>query len=85
MEMSVSRFTADDLYRAYHTCELEPRGEITLNLDLQQSGLGGASCGPDTLPRYKIRPGTFDFAFRMRPIEAGENPAEFAGTRPEEL
>ncbi len=75
MEMSASRFTAGDLYEALHTNELTPRKQVILNLDLVQSGLGGASCGPDTLPQYKIPPGKFDFAFRMRAIDA-------AGGRP---
>ncbi|GAG06117.1 unnamed protein product, partial [marine sediment metagenome] len=46
MEVSVSHYTADDLYRAFHTCELIRRNKVILNLDYRQSGLGGASCGP---------------------------------------
>ncbi|RME77237.1 MAG: DUF4981 domain-containing protein, partial [Chloroflexi bacterium] len=42
LEVSVSHFTADDLYRAYHTNELTPRPEVILNLDVRQCGLGGA-------------------------------------------
>ena len=30
----------------------EPREEICLNLDLRQTGLGGASCGPKTMDKY---------------------------------
>jgi beta-galactosidase len=51
---SASRFTADDLYRARHTCDLEPRAEVVLSLDHAQRGLGTASCGPDTAARYRL-------------------------------
>jgi hypothetical protein len=79
MEMSASHFTADDLYRARHTNELERRDEITLNLDLRQRGLGGASCGPDTLEVYKVMPGTYEFAFVLRPLADGKaDPRELA-------
>jgi beta-galactosidase len=66
---SASHFSSDDLYRARHTHELEPRPEVILNLDAMQRGLGTASCGPDTLPRYRIRAGLHRFAYRMRAAE----------------
>ena len=79
MQCSVSHFTAEDLTNAYHTNELTPRGEIIVNLDVHQRGLGGASCGPDTLPQYRIEPGTFTFGYRLRPFTVGEeNPAELS-------
>jgi len=73
MEAGVSHYTADDLYRAFHTNELTRRDEIILNLDHEQCGLGGASCGPGTLPQYLIEPGTFDFSFRLRPFETKDS------------
>jgi len=81
LELSALHFTAADLYAAAHTNELVRRPDITLNLDLAQSGLGGASCGPDTLPEYKIAPGRFDFAFRLRPLGQEEDAAEVARQR----
>ncbi|MBK8433337.1 MAG: hypothetical protein IPL28_19485 [Chloroflexi bacterium] len=44
LEMSASHLSAADLTAARHTYELDPRPETILNLDFQQSGLGGASC-----------------------------------------
>ena len=38
-----------------HTSDLEPRAEVVLSLDHAQRGLGTASCGPDTAPRYQAR------------------------------
>jgi beta-galactosidase len=68
LEAGVSRFTAADLTAAAHTWELQPRSSVFLTLDLKQRGLGGASCGPDTLPRYRILPGIHRFAFSIEPV-----------------
>ena len=51
---TASHFTAADLYAARHTSDLEPRREVVLSLDHAQRGLGTASCGPDTAPRYRL-------------------------------
>lgn len=64
-EASASHFTAADLYAAKHTTDLEPRPEVHLNLDYAQRGLGTASCGPDTLPQYRIPAGKYRFAFSV--------------------
>jgi beta-galactosidase len=76
LEVSASHYTAADLYRARHTNELTPRAEVILNLDYRQCGLGGASCGPGTLPQYLVQPGSYHFTIRLRPfVAAEENPA----------
>jgi beta-galactosidase/beta-glucuronidase len=76
MEVSAHHFATQDLAQARHTYELERREEITLNLDHAQSGLGGASCGPPTLPQYLIPPERQQFRVRLRPLAAGVSPAE---------
>lgn len=68
MEVSASHYTAADLFWAFHTNALARREEITLDLDLRQRGLGGASCGPDTLEKYLVKPGRFSFDFVLRPV-----------------
>jgi beta-galactosidase len=68
METGVGHFTANDLYAANHTNELTPRDETYWTLDLAQCGLGGASCGPMTLPQYLIEPGNFKFSVLLRPF-----------------
>ena len=73
LEVSVSHYTADDLWKAGHTCDLIRRDEVTLNLDVKQCGLGGASCGPGTLPQYLVLPGRYDFAVCLRPFVEGEH------------
>ncbi len=78
MEAGASLYTAADLYAAFHTNELTRREEITLTLDLMQCGLGGASCGPGTLPEYLILPGSYTFSVRLRPLGPTDDAAALA-------
>jgi beta-galactosidase len=63
---TASHFSADDLYSARHTCDLEPRREIVLSLDHAQRGLGTASCGPDVNPRFRLDAPSYVFAYVLR-------------------
>ncbi len=78
LEVSAHHFATRDLDKAQHTYELEWRKEITLNLDHGQSGLGGASCGPATLPQYLIPPEEQRFGVRLSPLAAGMSPIELS-------
>ena len=55
---SASQYRAQDLSAALHTPDLVAHGETVLHLDAAHRGLGTGSCGPDTLPRYRVKPGT---------------------------
>ena len=46
-------FSAQDLHEAKHMHELRPRDEVFVSLDAFVLGLGGASCGPPPLERYR--------------------------------
>jgi beta-galactosidase len=65
---SVSHFTTQDLTDARHTSDLKPRPEVFLNLDHAQRGLGTASCGPDTSPRYRLSAGTYRFSYVIQQL-----------------
>jgi beta-galactosidase len=78
MEVSASHYTADDLYKAFHTNELQRRDETILNLDYKQCGLGGGSCGPMTRPEYLLQPGSYTLTFRLRPFSQGDCPPALA-------
>ncbi|MBS0633767.1 MAG: DUF4981 domain-containing protein [Verrucomicrobia bacterium] len=71
MEASASHFTTHDLHAAKHTIDLVPRPEVHVNLDYAQRGLGTASCGPDTLPQYRIPAGDYALAFTVSSRSAG--------------
>ncbi len=68
LEFSASHLAAEDLYQARHTVDLTPRREVILNLDAGQRGLGTASCGPDTLPQYRLLAERYSFGYQMRAV-----------------
>jgi hypothetical protein len=79
MEAGVLHFTDKDLEVAKHTHELVRRDDITLSLDYLQTGLGGGSCGPDTLAKYVVRAEKTFFAVRLRPLPVpGRSTAELS-------
>ncbi len=63
---SASHFTAADLFAAKHTIDLTPHGEVILNLDGAHRGLGTASCGPDTLDKFRLLAPTYQFSFELQ-------------------
>jgi beta-galactosidase len=71
-EGSISRFAPEDLFAATHTTDLHPRQEVRVNLDVAQRGLGTASCGPDTLERYRIGSGEHRLSFAIEVSAPGE-------------
>ncbi len=65
LHVSATHFTVHDLYEARTETELRPRSELVVHVDVAHRGVGTASCGPDTLPHYKLTPGTYEFAYRL--------------------
>jgi beta-galactosidase len=64
LNMSVQRYTQENMLSALHTCDLAdtakgPGGYFTLNIDVAQRGVGTATCGPDTRNEYRVRPGLY--------------------------
>ena len=51
-----------------HRTPLAPVEEIRLNLDCRQLGIGGGSCGPLTLPRYRFDVKETAWQLRMEPV-----------------
>jgi beta-galactosidase len=56
LDVTLRPWTTEDLDAATHTADLRDRGELWLNLDVAQHGIGSASCGPGVLPQYDLRP-----------------------------
>jgi beta-galactosidase len=63
LHMSALPYTTNDLYQAADQTELIKRPYLTMNIDIAHRGLGTASCGPDVLPKYRIQPGKYLFAY----------------------
>ena len=74
--LTVRRWTSEDLDAARHTPDLAPGDRVWVNVDLAQNGLGSASCGPGVLPQYMLEPAParFEIAFRtVRSTRRGKN------------
>jgi beta-galactosidase len=65
MHVSATRFTVEDLYGARHETDLVPRRTVVVHADVAHRGIGTGSCGPDVLDRYRLRPGTYRFSYRL--------------------
>ena len=76
MFMQALHYDWEDLYFARHQngqtrwrTPLKPRREIMLNLDIRQTGLGGASCGPGAMEKYKFDPNaSVKWAIKIEPV-----------------
>jgi len=66
---SALHFTDQDLWNAVHDFKLDEirKPEVYLNLDCIQEGVGNASCGPITLPEYRIPENqNLSYSFRIQ-------------------
>jgi beta-galactosidase len=50
-DLTVRRWTTQDLAAARHRTDLAPRDRVYVHLDAEHHGLGSASCGPYPLPK----------------------------------
>jgi beta-galactosidase len=71
LRVKVRNYGDEDVTKATHTYELKRREGVTLNLDYKQTGLGGGSCGPPTLPHYIVLPEPIEYTLRLRPFSQG--------------
>ncbi|MFT7218548.1 MAG: beta-galactosidase [Candidatus Azotimanducaceae bacterium] len=74
IEASASHYPHELLTPAYHTYEITPDDNCWLSLDVRQRGLGGASCGPDTLPQYRLGAGRYALSYQLEPSQLKAGP-----------
>jgi beta-galactosidase len=73
--------SATDMDQALHHHHMVPRGEVFLNLDWRQMGIGGDnSWGALPLPQYRLRASLHSYRFRLRAIGAGDSPMALSKT-----
>jgi beta-galactosidase len=72
-QVSATHYRAADLASATHDVELISRPETIVHLDVAHRGLGTASCGPDTLPEYRVGAGTYRWSWLIAPLGARPN------------
>jgi len=80
LSMTVSHFRPEDIDNARHEngeprkfTRLIPRNNVTVCLDADQMGLGGASCGPGPMQEYVCSPGPRFFRVVVRPVRRADN------------
>ena len=68
MEFSVSPWTEGEIAASFTRDRLPvPGNKTVLHLDSVESGLGGASCGPEPLPQYKVGNPDFTLEYVIAP------------------
>ena len=65
-DFTASHHGAEQLWKAVHTSELVRAPQVFLTLDVAQRGVGTATCGPDTLERYRLRPSPLSLTLRFQ-------------------
>ena len=66
INFSAHPYRIADLEAADHPSDLPRRDEITVTLDHEHCGLGTGSCGPDTLPEYRVPVREYEFDVTLR-------------------
>ena len=78
MEFSALRYSIDQLWKSFHSGELEEEDGVFVNCDCRLRGLGTATCGPDVRPEYEINPGYYRFSLRLAALESADDAATVA-------
>ncbi len=80
--MDALHYSTHDLAAVKHYYELTPRPEVYLHLDAAHMGLGSdTGWSLNVHDEYLIKPGTFVYVVRLRPIAPGDDPAALGRTR----
>jgi beta-galactosidase len=61
LALTASPYARADVVAATHVDGLHPDGATHLSIDVEQTGVGTATCGPGVLPRYRAAPGLHRF------------------------
>ena len=74
---SMYPYSDEILTKAHRINQLEEADFLTLNVDALQSGLGTATCGPDTDEKYLLNKKYYEYVVCLRPYPVGkQDPAE---------
>ena len=63
--VTVTEMRSKDLASATHNVFVKPSGNTVITIDGAHRGVGTASCGPDTLAKYLIKPGTYKWSWSV--------------------
>ena len=66
-----------------HISDVKERNLVSVNLDYKQMGVGGDnSWGALTHPEYTLKDSVYNYAFRLKLIQKGEDVGAMARTKP---
>jgi len=69
LSVTVRSHHTADLNEAETLAELRASGTTEVHIDAAVRGLGTAACGPDTLPPYRVGPGTYHFRWELEALK----------------
>ena len=61
--VTVTPYRSTDLADATHNVFVNKSGNTVVTIDAAHRGVGTASCGPDTLDKYRIKPGVYKWSW----------------------
>ncbi len=64
-QVTVTPMRSSDLADTSHNVDVRPSGNTVVTIDAIHRGLGTASCGPDTLAKYRIKPGNYQWQWTL--------------------
>ena len=67
MDINVSQFDTQTLFKAEHTDELKAPGGTFVRIDYRNAGLGSASCGPKLHSDFTIKEKDIHFTYTVKP------------------
>ncbi len=74
LNVSAWPYTMENLQKALHTYELPFEDMVTVNLDLQQTGVGGDnSWGKKAHPQYLLTEKNYSYSFTLSPVYKGNS------------
>ena len=66
LDVTVSRWTDEELAAAGHLEDLPARDHAYLWIDARHRGVGSGAVGPDVSAPHRIGPGTYRWSYRLR-------------------
>lgn len=66
LQVTVSRWTDEEVAAATHQEDLPPSGRCFVWIDAAHRGVGSGACGPDTAEAHRVRPGPYRWSYRLR-------------------
>jgi beta-galactosidase len=64
--VTLSPYRSSELADTSHNVDLTPSGNTIVTIDAISRGVGTASCGPDTLDKYIIKPGEYSWSWYIQ-------------------